>query len=331
MAASDIATPSPLTAPSIATAALATAPVAVAEATASVASEAAVAAPRRDLLAPIKRWLFGGNTIVKAGVGILFVGLAFLAKYASEHAHLPVEVRLAAIGAAAVVLLGIGWRLRLKRPDYAQVLQGGAVAVMYLTLFAAFRYYGVLAALPAFVLMVAVAALAAALAVLQDARALAVIGALGGFATPLIVSTGSSNHVALFTYYLVLDAGIALVAWSKTWRLLNVVGFVATFVVATAWGVLKYRPEDFATSQGFLVAFFLLLSSSWCCRRAASAALRPRAAAHRDATPGSTAACCSACRRSPSRSSTAWSATRRSVPRSRRSCSAASMSCWRCG
>jgi uncharacterized membrane protein len=129
---------------------------------------------------------------------------------------------------------------------------------MYLTLFAAFRYYGVLAALPAFVLMVAVAALAAALAVLQNARALAVIGALGGFATPLIVSTGSSNHAALFTYYLVLDAGIALVAWSKTWRLLNVIGFVATFVVATAWGVLKYRPEDFATSQGFLIAFFLL-------------------------------------------------------------------------
>jgi len=220
--------------------------------------EAVVAAPRRDLLAPIKRWLFGGNTIVKAGVGILFVGLAFLAKYASEHAQLPVEVRLAAVGVAAVILLGVGWRLRLKRPEYAQVLQGGAVAVMYLTLFAAFRYYGVLAAPPAFVLMVAVAALAAALAVLQDARALAVIGALGGFATPLIVSTGSNNSVALFTYYFVLDAGIALVAWSKTWRLLNVIGFVATFVVATAWGVLEYRPEDFATSQTFLVAFFLL-------------------------------------------------------------------------
>jgi len=214
--------------------------------------------PARDWVEPVRRWLFGGNTIVKAGVGILFIGLAFLAKYASEHAHLPVEVRLAAIGAAAIVLLGFGWRLRLKRPDYAQVLQGGAVAVLYLTLFAAFRYYGVLGAMPAFVLMVAVAALAAALAVLQDAPALAIVGALGGFATPLIVSTGSNNYVALFAYYLVLDAGIALVAWSKTWRLLNLVGFVATFIVATAWGVLQYRPDDFATSQAFLIAFFLL-------------------------------------------------------------------------
>jgi len=219
---------------------------------------AAAAAPPLDVLAPIKRWLFGGNTIVKAGIGILFVGLAFLAKYASEHAHLPVEVRLAAIGLAAVVLLGFGWRLRVSRPDYAQVLQGGAVAVLYLTIFAAFRFYAILAPMPAFVLMVAVAALAAALAVLQDARSLAVIGALGGFATPLIVSTGSNNYVALFAYYFVLDLGIAAVAWSKTWRELNLIGFIATFVVAVAWGVLKYRPEDFATSQAFLIAFFLL-------------------------------------------------------------------------
>jgi len=224
----------------------------------SVVDGRARVAPPSDVFAPLRQWFFGGNTIVKVGVGILFIGLAFLAKYAAEHARLPIELRLAAIGAAAIALLGFGWRLRLKRPDYAQVLQGGAVAVLYLTLFAAFRYYGVLDALPAFVLMVAVAALAAALAVLQDARALAVVGALGGFATPLIVSTGSSNHVALFTYYLVLDAGIALVAWSKTWRVLNLVGFAATFIVATAWGVLQYRPDDYATSQAFLIAFFLL-------------------------------------------------------------------------
>ena len=115
--------------------------------------------PRVDLLAPIKRWLFGGNTIVKAGVGILFIGLAFLAKFATEHAHFPIEVRLAAIGAVALALLVVGWRLRLARPAYAQVLQGGAVAVLYLTLFVAFRFYGVLAVGPVFALMVLVAAL----------------------------------------------------------------------------------------------------------------------------------------------------------------------------
>ena len=209
-------------------------------------------------LAAVRGWLFGGNTIVKAGIGILFIGLAFLAKFASEHVHVPVEMRLAAIGGVALVLLGLGWRLRLRRSAYAQALQGGAIAVLYLTLFVAFRFYGVLSAAPVFGLMVVVAALAAALAVLQDSRALAVIGALGGFATPLLVSTGSGNHVALFSYYLVLDLGIAAVAWHKTWRSLNLVGFFGTFIVATAWGVLRYSPDNFATSEAFLIAFFLL-------------------------------------------------------------------------
>ena len=224
----------------------------------SPASPRAPAPPRPDALAPLKGWLFGGNTIVKAGVGILFVGLAFLAKYASEHVQVPIEMRLAGIAAVAVVLLVVGWRLRLSRPGYAQVLQGGAVAVLYLTLFVAFRFYGVLAVTPVFAMMVAVAALSAALAVLQDARALAVIGALGGFAAPLLISTGSGNHVALFSYYLVLDLGIAAVARHRTWRSLNLIGFLGTFIVGSAWGVLKYEPAHYASSQAFLIAFFLL-------------------------------------------------------------------------
>lgn len=214
-----------------------------------------------DWLAPVKRWLFGANTIVKLGVAILFIGLAFLAKFAAQHVDVPVEFRLAGVGSAAIVLLGLGWRLRLKRTAYAQVLQGGAVAVLYLTLFVAFRFYEVLTVGPAFACMVAVAALAAALAVIQDARALAVIGALGGFATPLLVSTGAGNHVALFSYYLVLDLGIAAVAWHRSWRLLNLIGFFATFGVGAVWGVLRYRADDYASAQAFLIAYFLVFAA----------------------------------------------------------------------
>ncbi|MBE7416561.1 MAG: DUF2339 domain-containing protein [Ideonella sp.] len=233
-----------------------------AAAAAPAAARATAQAPASsDALAALQRWLFGGNTIVKLGVGILFIGLAFLAKFASEHVQVPVELRLMGIAAVALVLLVVGWRLRDARAGYAQALQGGAVAVLYLTLFVAFRYYGVLSALPVFALMVVVAALAAALAVLQDAKALAVIGALGGFATPLLVSTGSGNHVALFSYYLVLDLGIAAVAWHRTWRSLNLIGFLGTFAVATAWGVLRYDPQQYASSQAFLIAFFVLFAA----------------------------------------------------------------------
>ncbi len=206
----------------------------------------------------IRHWLFGGNTIVKAGIAILFIGLAFLAKYASEQVHLPVELRLAGVAAVAGVLLVLGWRLRLRRPAYAQVLQGGAIAALYLTLFSAFRFFEVIGGGVAFALMALVAALAAALAVLQNARSLAAIGALGGFATPLLLSTGGGSHVALFAYYAVLNLGIAAVAWFRTWRELNLIGFAFTFGVGTAWGLTSYRPEHYLSAQLFLLLFFLI-------------------------------------------------------------------------
>lgn len=218
-------------------------------------------APPPAWILRLKDWCLGGNTVVKVGVGLLFIGLAFLARYAVEHVEVPVALRLAGIGAVALALLTVGWRLRERRAGYAQVLQGGAVAVLYLTLFAAFRFYALLPAGVAFAAMALVAVLAAALAVLQEASALAIVGALGGFATPLLLSTGEGSHVALFTYYAVLDLGIAAVAWHRTWPRLTWVGFVCTFVIATGWGVLRYEPAHQASSQAFLVFFFLLFNA----------------------------------------------------------------------
>jgi uncharacterized membrane protein len=74
----------------------------------------------------------------------------------------------------------------------------------------------------------------------------------------VLVSTGQGDHVGLFSYYLLLGAAIAVIAWKKAWRPLNLLDFFATFGVATAWGVLKYRPEQFASTEPFLVAFFLV-------------------------------------------------------------------------
>ncbi len=218
--------------------------------------------PPRDLLdalpPALRAWLVGGNPILKLGIGVLFVGLAFLAKYASEHVSLPVELRLGGIGVVALVMLALGWRLRERRPVHAQVLQGGAVATLYLTLYAATRYFGLMPVGTAFAGMVGVATLAAVLALRQRAEPLALVGALGGFATPLLLQTGSGDARLLFGYFLVLDLGIAAVAWRLRSRALNLVGFLATFVIATAWGLLSYTPADRPWAQVFLLAYFVL-------------------------------------------------------------------------
>ena len=208
-----------------------------------------------------RAWLFGGNTVVRMGVLVLFVGLAFLAKYAIDNALLPPELRLAAIGAAGIALFAGGFRLRGKAPDklaYALTLQGAGVAVLYLTVFAAFRLYQFLPAGAAFAALGLVCAFAAVIAVAQNAMPMAFIGFAGGFAAPILVSTGQGNHVGLFSYYLLLGVAIAGLAWAKAWRPLNLLGFFATFGVATLWGVLKYRPEHFDTTEPFLIAFFLV-------------------------------------------------------------------------
>ena len=206
----------------------------------------------------IWRWLMGGNTLVRAGIVVLFFGVAFLLKYAYEHTHVPIELRLMGVALGGVALLGIGWRLRLKRPGYALALQGGGVGVLYLTVFAAFRLYQVLPPEAALVLLFVIASLSAALAVMQDAQSLAVLGASGGFLAPILASTGGGSHVMLFSYYVMLNLGIVGIAWYKAWRPLNLLGFVFTFSIGTLWGSRFYHPSLFASTEPFLVIFFLL-------------------------------------------------------------------------
>lgn len=207
---------------------------------------------------PILAWLTGGNTIARVGLVVLFIGLAFLLKYAVEHSLVPPELRVGAVALVGVALLAIGWRLRERRAGYALGLQGGGVAVLYLVVFAAYRLYDLLPGTAAFVLLAAIAVFSAFLAIAQDALVLAIFGTGGGFLAPILASTGEGSHVALFSYYLLLNLGIALVALKKSWRALNIMGFAFTFFIGLAWGWKFYRPEYLATTEPFLVAFFLL-------------------------------------------------------------------------
>lgn len=203
------------------------------------------------------RWLTGGNPVAKAGIVVLFFGVAFLVRYAAARELVPLELRLAAVALGAMVMLGIGWRLRERSGPYGVSLQGGAVGILYLTVFAAARLYQLVPMPLMFALLVALVVLSAVLAVLQDALSLAAFGAAGGFLAPILASTGSGSHVALFSYYALLNLGILGIAWYRAWRPLNLLGFVFTFVLGTAWGYRYYRPEYFSTVEPFLILFFL--------------------------------------------------------------------------
>ncbi|HEX5057366.1 MAG TPA: DUF2339 domain-containing protein, partial [Gammaproteobacteria bacterium] len=197
----------------------------------------------------VRRYFSEGNLIVRIGVVVLFFGLAFLLKYAANYGMLPVGLRLAAVAAAGAVLLALGWRLRFRRAGYALALQGGGIALMYLTVFTAFRMYDLLNAWIAFPLLLLLGLVSAVLSVRQNAAALAVLGISGGFLAPVLTSTGGGSHVVLFSYYAVLNFGVLAIAWFRSWRALNLVGFVFTYLIGTTWGVLSYRSALFASTE----------------------------------------------------------------------------------
>ncbi|MDN2670820.1 DUF2339 domain-containing protein [Janthinobacterium sp. SUN026] len=223
------------------------------------------------LVAKAKNWLFTGNLVAKLGLLILFLGVSFLLKYVSAQVTLPIELRLAGIALADIALLAWAWRIRLSRPGISLPLQGTALAILMLVTFGAFRLYELIPAGLAFAVLFVLTAFTCLLAVLQNAVWLAVFGIVGGFAVPLLVSTGSGNHIGLFSYYALLNAGVFAIALKRAWRVLNVLSFGFTFVVATTWGLLRYSPEHYLSTQLFLILFVLFyigIAIAYCARQA---------------------------------------------------------------
>ncbi len=215
--------------------------------------------PMEKLINTLKAWFTEGNVPVKIGVLVLFAGVAAALRYAAAQGMFtfPIEYRLVTIAAAALLALGFGFHQRELKPAFGLSLQGGAIGVLLLTVFAAYKLYGLLPPELAFALVVGLVAGAAVLAVLQKNMPLAVLGFLGGYLAPVLINTGSNNYIGLFSYYAVLNAAVFAISWKQSWRLLNIMGFVFTFGVGAAWGAENYRPEMFSTVEPFLILFFV--------------------------------------------------------------------------
>ena len=115
--------------------------------------------PPNFIIDGIRRFFGGGNLLVRSGVIVLFFGIAFLLRYVAQHTRVPIEYRLSGVAVGGVALLVLGWRLRTSRPGFALSIQGGAVGILYLTVFAAFHLYALIPPLAAFALLTSIAAL----------------------------------------------------------------------------------------------------------------------------------------------------------------------------
>ena len=173
-----------------------------------------------------------GNWLYLSGIAVLFIGLWL----AIDNQIIPIEWSLVLVAGIGCILIFIGSRLVDRRPEFGYVMEGGGLAFLYLTIFASFRLYGVLPEATATGLLMAVTMFGVLLGLAQNTQWVSVVSMLGGFLVPVLINTEQGNHVALFSYYAILNMGILATAWYKPWRYLNLTGFVCTFGVATALG-----------------------------------------------------------------------------------------------
>lgn len=214
------------------------------------------AAKPRDLEA-----LIGGVWFAWAGILLAVFAVAFALKYAFDKDWISPGVRVALGALAGLALLGVGERLRRRGLRfYAYILSGGGTLILYLSVYAAYTFYQLLPQPIAFLLMTLVTACAVLLAVRLDALPVAVLGLVGGFLTPVLISTGQDNQVALFTYVSLLDAGVLAVAYFKRWRSLDFLSFAATVSMTLGWALKYYNSGKLWTTLFFVSVFFVLYS-----------------------------------------------------------------------
>ena len=202
------------------------------------------------------------NWLLRVGVIVIVMGIGFFLNYSIERDLIgPIgRVGLSILTGLALLVSGIrllGGRYHLL----GQGLTGAGLATLYFSVFAAANFYHLISLYAGFGLMAVITVSAGMLAVRLDSLLVAVLGIIGGFGTPVMISTGEANFVGLFSYLLVLGLGVLGIALRKRWHLLNYLSFIFTYGLFVAAVDQYYEAGDFWMVMPFLAGFFTLFST----------------------------------------------------------------------
>lgn len=201
----------------------------------------------------------GENLINKIGIVITVIGVAIGAKYSIEHDLISPLTRIILGYLAGVGLLGFGIRLKEKLENYSAVLVSGAMAIFYFITFAAYSFYNLFPQGMAFALMVVFTVFTVVAAINYNKQVIALIGLVGAYAIPFLLSEGSDEVMVLFSYMGIINVGILIIALKRYWKPLYYSSFGLTWLMFFVWFVSKYETEQhFGMALIFLSLFFLI-------------------------------------------------------------------------
>jgi uncharacterized membrane protein len=201
----------------------------------------------------------GTRWIGRIGVLAILFGVVFFLKYSFDNKL---------IGEAGRVMLGIFWGaafigtgeyLQKKKGMslYGQLLSSGGLGILYLSLYAAFALYHLIPALLALVAMVAVTTTGMTLSIRYSTYSLAAIALLGGFLTPLMLSTGKNQPVTLFAYILILDIGVLLLMRFHRWPSLVAASLAGTALIYLGWHSEYFTAGQRGTGFAIIIIFYV--------------------------------------------------------------------------
>lgn len=195
----------------------------------------------------------GENLISKIGIAILVLGIGFFVKYAIDKDWIGATGRVAIGIAAGAILISLAHRLRNTYQTFSSILAGGGLATFYFTIMIAFQQFHLFSQTVSFIIMIVITTFAVALSLLYDRQELSIIALAGGFASPFLVSNGNNNYIALFTYLIILNSGLLVIAYKKAWRVMNALAFFFTALIFAGWlWQLDYNAAPLIWRNGFI-------------------------------------------------------------------------------
>lgn len=206
--------------------------------------------------------LIGGRWLNRIGIVAIIGAVTFFLKYAFDNNWIGPSGRVA-IGVllGAAMLPWSQWLLKRGYSYFSEGIAGLGAAVMYLSIWAGCQYYKLYSLDVGFFAMIIVTAGMAAVALGRNSQRIALLSLFGGFLTPILVSEGKDAQVVLFTYLLILGAGLLVIEMRRDWRSLTPISFLLSQFYFWGWYSEFYRTEKLERTVIFATLFFLLYAA----------------------------------------------------------------------
>lgn len=204
-----------------------------------------------------------GKWLTLVGVIAVLLGVAFFLQYAFTNNLIGETGRVALGLIAGAAFLFAGEFFYKKHSSYSAFITGGGIGLLYLSVYASSALYHMIGQTPAFFFMIMVTATSVLLAVRYNLIWIAGLGLLGGFLTPVLLSTGERHDVSLWNYVILLDVGMLAVAYFKKWSPLIWGSFIGTMflVFPTALGG-GYAQSGFWSPVFYLLVFWAVFEAA---------------------------------------------------------------------